>query len=1857
MKQLKPILVILIILISASCTDREKRSGTSLLKLKSDKEQLVIPVDKGFSKYVSAYTSGIVTTDAHIEIHLTPEFAAVADKKLTSGLLSFSPAIKGRTEWADEQTIVFIPAAVLEPGKAYTGEVHLARLGRVEERLKVFPLRFQTVKKDFIVSAGLPETVGENKNMYILQGELTASDYIDAAETENYLSAVIDKRKLEIKWDHSDRKVHKFTIPSIPRSDENKDLVLAWDGTRSGADRKGSSVIRIPAIGEFSVIDIRISNGTDQKAEIAFSDAVDPTQDIEGLIYLDPDYNVTLNRKNNIITLIPDYRINESVILRIESSLRSAGGKTLPEPWSYNLDLSEADPAIKLTGKGVILPSSQSLIFPFSAAKLKAVDLTIIKIFGNNLPWFLQESDINSGYNIKRFGRPVYRGKVDLAGNASRADGAWEMYSINLNDYIDVEPGVLYKINLSMRKSYAMIDCPMTDEDLRYEEILKQAEEKSDELWGNPDVYFDDIYNEAYYRMPFMWEDRNDPCKSAYYSPDKNVSRNILATNLGLIAKIGTDNRIRVLVNDLTSALPAAETSLDIYDYQMQLLASGNTDRNGSATIECGSKPFLLVAHKGKDNNYLRLNDGNALSMSSFDVSGTTPEEGLKAFIYGERDVWRPGDSIFLSVFIKDIKNSLPPDHPVRFELSDPRGRNIDNQIIRHEGQNLIVFKTSTPRDAETGNYTANIRIGGALFTHRIRVETIKPNRLKIDLSFPGEILRAFQGPSNGMLNVKWLNGSLAKNLNASVEYILKHTKTEFEHYSQYVFDDPVTEYYSETVNIFNEAIDEKGTALIKFDPGRQSSAPGMLNAVFTSRVREKGGDESVARSVMKYAPYPVFVGINLPGISNSNRMLYTDTDNEVRIVTLNETGIPVRANVELSVYKLSYRWWWESDNENLAWYISGRSHKPLVSKSLTTSDKGEGSISFKIPRNEWGRYLIRAVTREGHASGKIILVDWPWEYGMKSNADGATLLSISTNREKYTPGEDISITFPSMENATAIVTIENSTEILDEIRLSTSAGTTEVSIKATPEMAPNVYACVSVIQPHSQTINDMPVRLYGVVPVMVENPESRINPEISVPDEIRSQKPFEISITEGSGKEMTYTLAIVDEGLLDITGFRTPDPWNYFFAREALGVQTWDMYDNVLGAFGGTLDRILAVGGDEALTDITSGKAQRFVPVVKFSGPFTLRDGKTNVHSVTLPQYTGSVRTMVVAGNDGAYGYAETAVTVRDPLMVLATAPRVISPGEKASLPVTVFVNNENINEISVRAEGNDLVRFEKNTLTLNAGGTGEYDAEFIFEAARRTGTGKIKITAGSGVESASYDLELNVRSPNPHEIRSELKILNQGEKWITSFTPFGIEGSNSAVLQISGLPSVNLEKRLDYLITYPYGCTEQMTSAAFPQIWLKDLYKSDPTVASEAALNIKGALREIASRQIQNGGILPWPGHYQPDNWITSYAGHFMIEAEKKGYVLLPGVFEKWISYQEKTAREWRSDPAHHYSATDQAYRLFTLALAGSPDRGAMNRLRESGNMPASARWLLAAAFATTGRPEAASELLDIRNTESEPDSYPYFYGSELRDKAIVLYTLLLLKNNEQTLPVLNQICESLNRETWFSTHSVAWALFSYMKWTEIIPAGDSKALKLSVSINGNTKDITAGADEAWKTVIDLIPGNNTMTIGNNSGNPAYLSLVRKGIPATTDSAVEEKGISMKARYTDMEMNPVDQKDLPHGTDFMMIVSVTNTSMTRLSNLALTQMVASGWEIRNTRLFESDFGIKESPYEYRDIRDDRLITFFSLTPGETKTFPVILNAAYKGEYLQPSIWCEAMYADNFYARIPGTMVKVSGE
>jgi hypothetical protein len=406
-----------------------------------------------------------------------------------------------------------------------------------------------------------------------------------------------------------------------------------------------------------------------------------------------------------------------------------------------------------------------------------------------------------------------------------------------------------------------------------------------------------------------------------------------------------------------------------------------------------------------------------------------------------------------------------------------------------------------------------------------------------------------------------------------------------------------------------------------------------------------------------------------------------------------------------------------------------------------------------------------------------------------------------------------------------------------------------------------------------------------------------------------------------------------------------------------------------------------------------------------------------------------------------------------------------------------------------------------------------------------------------------------------------------------------------------------------------------------------------------------------------MSNGGIALWPGSWQPDNWVTSYAGHFMIEAERKGYSIPSGFKQKWISFQKKTAQEWRFDTKYKQTANDQAYRLFTLALAGQPEKGAMNRLRESAGIPRLSRWLLAAAFVTTGRPEVADDLLDIRNTGTEQEYYNYYYGSELRDKAVVLYTLTLLKKDEQALPLLKEICDNFNNNNWYSTQSIAWGLFSYMKWTEMIPVDNNSPAKIKIILNGDKSDQTILSKQVWSKDIKMTNGNNSLIVENNSEKPLYVTLTRRGTPLISDITREDKGLSIKIDYVNMDLKPVDQKNLEQGSDLMMVVKVTNNTFTMVDNIALTQMVPSGWEIQNTRLFEADYGIKESTYDYRDFRDDRVNTYFALNQGETKTFILILNAAFKGEFYQPSVWCEAMYTANCYSRYPGNSVKVTGQ
>ena len=213
--------------------------------------------------------------------------------------------------------------------------------------------------------------------------------------------------------------------------------------------------------------------------------------------------------------------------------------------------------------------------------------------------------------------------------------------------------------------------------------------------------------------------------------------------------------------------------------------------------------------------------------------------------------------------------------------------------------------------------------------------------------------------------------------------------------------------------------------------------------------------------------------------------------------------------------------------------------------------------------------------------------------------------------------------------------------------------------------MAPNCYVHVTMLQPHKHD-NNLPIRLYGVIPLMVENPETHIMPVLNMPDELAPESKVLVKVSEKDGKPMTYTIAMVDEGLLDLTRFQTPNAHPVFYAREALGVRTWDLYDYVIGAYGGSLESLLSIGGDEGVNGKGKDKINRFKPMVRYLGPFELNKGSENEHYIDMPNYIGSVRTMIVAGQNGAYGSVEKATPVKTPLMVLDCSDPEIPKQEK---------------------------------------------------------------------------------------------------------------------------------------------------------------------------------------------------------------------------------------------------------------------------------------------------------------------------------------------------------------------------------------------------------------------------------------------------------------------------------------------------------------------------------------------------------------------------------------------------------------
>jgi uncharacterized protein YfaS (alpha-2-macroglobulin family) len=1793
-----------------------------------------------YATWIDAYSGRLLRKQEPLRIRFKEPISPslLADTVATQKLIKVHPAVTGQAYWEDEQTLVFAAKSPWQIDQNYHVEVAIQRLFTIDEPSVPFVFAFSVLQPSFQVQyARLRPANGTSYQQMELQGEVLFADREDSTKIKQLLEVRWEKQALPVQWSFpDDLSSAQFKVSGIYRPEQSRQLQLYWNGKPIGAQKTLEQTLKVPARDEFVFLGHEVFQAPDQHLKLYFSDPLKPGQMLDGLIGIEEVLYPSFAIEEHAVAVYAGEILEGNRFVQISEGILNGQQKALQESLRLEVLFENPKPAVKIPGKGTILPNPQALRFPFEAIYLKKVDVTIIEIPAQNVPQYMQTSGEGS-YELRRVGRPVVQKTIALDNDPQVDLTKNNRFSLDLQDLLKASPGSIYRVLIGFRKEYTLYPCDnLMEDEASDEEAYYYRHEEFDE-----DTDFWSRYN-SFYPSGYQWEQRDNPCHISYYTSDRWVSRDIMASSIGLIAKWGTQKEMHVYANDINTTTPLAGVEIEALDYQQQRVGVAKTDGEGHAVLQLSRKPYMLRALKGKEKSYLKVDDGSALLMSRFDVGGTPIQKGMKGFIYGERGVWRPGDTVFLTFIYAPQLQALPERHPVTLEWINPKGQ-IVQKIVEHQHLGgFYSFKLPTDPDALTGVWQAKIQAGGAIFQKSIKIETILPNRFKLQLQVGQEDILTAGRSQEMSLRADWLFGAPAAQMKAKVEATLLPVKTHFEKFAAYVFDDPTKNYPTQQLTLYEGKTNAEGLAQWTWSIPANKEVPGMLSARLTSRVFEPGGAFSIHQEQVKISPYKRYVGIKMPKGDAISGMLPTDQDHQIEIVLVGENGQILDQTTELRVelYKMKWRWWWSQEEEFSGNFSQDRYNQKLKSEEIEVR-KGKAIWNLRINEPDWGRFLVRVIDEEnGHSSAVTAYLDWPGWAGRAQDTHSAeaAMLAFTAQKSKVQVGEEIVLTIPSSEGGRGLVSLENGSGVLESWWVETKAKQTVVRFKATENMTPTVFAHVTLLQPHAQTANDLPIRMYGVLPLEINNPATSLAPLIQVNKEWKPSSQVQVGVSEEQGKPMYYTLAIVDEGLLDLTRFETPQPHKSFYAKEALGVRTWDLYDHIIGAWSGDLERILGIGGDaEGNALVHPAKANRFPPVVRYLGPFYLKKGQKAQHKVDLPAYVGSLRVMVVAGYEGAYGSADKTVAVKQPLMVLGTAPRQIAPGESFQLPITVFGLGASIRQAEVSIQTSRHFKTSSRVNQVHFVKPGEQMLYPTLTALQDTGVGSIQIQVKSGAHTAKYQLELDVQNPNPLTFQVQSFQVGSGQ---TFDQHFQVTKGSHARLEISSLPAIRLDQRLSYLIQYPHGCLEQVTSALFPQLYVGRLQTLSKAEAATVHHHLQSGIKRLHAYQLANGGFSYWPGQLQADEWATNYVGHFLLEAERLGYVLPPQMKEKWMRFQKEKARQWTARQATWQGAEIiQAYRLFGLALGKSGDLGAMNRLRSMSDLGSEALWRLAAAYQIMGQEVIAQQLIRQNNKQKLTySSVNPTYGSQLRDLSMRLETYVLLGEQQEATSLLRQVAASLGQDQWMSTQTTAYALLAIGKFMDTFKT----SLHVTYALNGQTTQVEGLEYLHALTLTDQQSSYHLRWQNKGKQNLEIRKISKEKRPMEVHAAqaASSGAVRMQLRYLNANGQAIDPTRLMQGTDFIAELRVTNTGqMGDLRHLALSQVMPSGWEILNTRFLGTEIAEPAAQVDYEDIRDDRVLRYFTLRSGQTKVFKVRLHAAYQGRFYLPSSWLEDMY------------------
>ena len=1688
-----------------------------------------------------------------------------------------NPPLQLEGRWQNDKTFTARLLSPLRNATTYTATLRDGLKDRNGKSIGPGEFRFQT---EGLSPSDIRASMGRDGNAYFT---LNFNMRVDPARLKGYMR-ILNPEGREMPYSINGALPSRTIRASVPvqkTSSRQRYTVKISAGLKSGEGDLGinrdisETVILDPAL----MVQEFSANG-EKTIRAVMNFGVDP-ETVRNFINIEPpvsDARFESGWNDEILNIRSDsFKPRDRFVITFRKGFPSKGGLVLTEDFRQAVIMPDLDTEITLPAAGAYLTPLDKGLIPVEMVNVRKLQLDLWRMYENNIPHVLHDE---YQYFDRDIAHRVFTKEIPL--------------SLPLNERV--------------RRSIPIDEMASGDRGL----FLLTAKDSDGEEW-------------------------------------EEATQMINLSDLGATVRLWEDAAL-VWVNTLTTARGVNEASVKIFSDKKQLIVQGKTNNAGVFYYERpdgkawdnDNLPALAIISKGNDLTYIQLTR-NLLNREIFDTSGRDwLKSGYDAAIFSPRDIYRTGENASFKLIVRNADVTTPDAFPVMFIVRDSLGRKFSQESITLNAKGSAIANLQLPGNAITGTWTAYVAIPGneskPIASYKFHVEDFAPPRIEVKLNTYRQYL--IHGDTfTADIYARWLFGVDGAGLDYKSSWTAREgtfTPTQ-DRWKGYAFGDPSRKFAGDEGEIGGNKLDNFGAAKVNLKLDENWEAPTIISLTLRTEVMEDSGRWTTATLTRPYYSAPWLLGI---APVTDNFSVRSEAAFRVAGITPDEEPAnPGELSAEL--YRITWNYNMVEIDGRKRWQSTEELQK--VDEKKLTLRNGLGDVSFRP--ESYGSYLVRVSDSDDSARAVYrFYASDPQNSG--GNAQLIDRIEITPDKDSYRLGDTAHVKIKAPFEGLMMITVEGAKLISRRVDVVEESEFT-YDFRITQDMRPNVWLSAWLVRPveESDAKSWASHRAIGLARINTDLSDYSISVGISAPKKAEPSAKLPVTITlKGSSAMISQnadvSVALVDDGVLGLTKYKVPDLLHHFWGRKKLNSQGYDIYDQLIPVEDRATQQ-LHPGGDEGADSLAlDGDIQRFKILTLFDGVLYPDERGILTTELELPEFSGRGRLFVVAASGRNFGSGETTIEIAREIVTEAGLPRFAAPGDEFTIPVSVF-NTSNANRdvrVSLVPEGLMLDNSFAD-LKISAGSKSSFTAR--AKALGGANKAVLKVVTSwteSGAEkSFTQEIEMPVRAAWPVVTVGGSGTFSEGKTRLD--IPFGDFGGDiSGTLTLAGTPAVNINKAVDFLNAYPYGCLEQTISSAWPFLIVPDaVAELDPSAFTDYQVRerAEGAIARIQSMQLYDGSFAMWPGTSQPYNWGSVYAAHFLLSAKNAGVnfpeEMLSGVMN-WIREFLASMPEYRYDGEEKDDITAKAYAVYVLALAGEKPLGWIEYLRENADsLHQSGRIYLAGAQAISdGKPDALREL----NIGRASGYSGMTLESDARNTALLLTMWL---DTDPQAPEVTELAQRLAGLRWYSTQDNAAAIVALSRYN-VESAGAKSDIAARVNTETSDKPILtykSGEGSKGVKVSELPRGANILIEAEGSGQGCY-SWNITGNPSTPPRP-ERRNVNIECLYYDEKGNIIDfTQPVEHGKTIQVVLGV-KPSMT-VNNLAVSCLLPAGFEIENPRLDDGRGDEETYTGVVSDIRDDRIVLFFGRLDGE-RSYGFRMRAVTRGKFRVPQISAMGMY------------------